>query len=233
DWPKRCADAIAREVNEFHDSHAELHRVQQGSQEWVSVTHGWEPDYESAEAIGERFSRHFPGRVKWVESEKNRRGQIAGSCMVEGAGEFQFQLTWRDSTVRPLDALGEDARASFANAAREVMDWAESRIQPILDTLKARLQEHYGAHYRGLYVFGSYAQPDAGILLPEDSDLDVAVLLTDMESSYAEIQATGAITTDLSLEHGLSISLVHLREADFREGRTNFTRVISEYARPA
>ncbi|MGH9351722.1 MAG: hypothetical protein ACRD2G_06130, partial [Terriglobia bacterium] len=42
DWPKRCADAIAREVNEFHDSHAELHRVQQGSQEWVSVTHGWE-----------------------------------------------------------------------------------------------------------------------------------------------------------------------------------------------
>ncbi len=94
------------------------------------------------------------------------------------------------------------------------------------------MEELYGDRFRGLYVFGSYARPDAGIELPEDSDLDVALILSEVESAYKEIDRFGQIVSDLSLEHGLVISLVPVREADFREGRTNFTRVISSYAIP-
>ena len=101
-----------------------------------------------------------------------------------------------------------------------------------LDTLNARLQPLYGERFKGLYVFGSYARPDAGIELSIDSDLDVALILSDFDSPFEERERYGDIVADLSLEHSLVISLVPLREADFREGHTNFTRVISAYAVP-
>ena len=43
-------------------------------------------------------------------------------------------------------------------------------IQPILQELKARLQEVYGERLKGLYLFGSYARGDA----TEDSDIDTS-----------------------------------------------------------
>ena len=117
-------------------------------------------------------------------------------------------------------------------ATQEVWKWAERRIQAILDALNERLRALYRERFRGLYVFGSYARPDTGIELPEDSDLDVALLLSDFENIYDERARFGDITYDLELEHGLAISVIPIREADFREGRTNFTRVISSYAIP-
>ncbi len=232
DWPKERAEAVAKEVEEFHRTHPELRPVRSGSSEWTSVSCGNEADYESAEVIANAFNKHFGGRVRWVESEKDNRGRISADCLVEGAGELNFKLSWKYSFILPTGTLEDDILHAFRQAGKEVMDWASSRIQPILATLKSKLKELYGDRFRGLYVFGSYAKPDAGIQLPEDSDLDVAVLLSEMESSYKEIEATSEIVSSLSLEHGLVISLVHLKEADFREGQTNFTRVISEYAIP-
>ena len=106
------------------------------------------------------------------------------------------------------------------------------RVRTVLDALHDRLRKLYGERFRGLYVFGSYARPDAGIELSEDSDLDVALLLSDFENPYDEIKRFGNITYDLSLEHALAISVIPIRESDYLEGRTNFTRVISEYAIP-
>ena len=74
--------------------------------------------------------------------------------------------------------------------------------------------------------------PDAGIDLGENSDLDVALILSDFDNLYDERKRIGDIVYDLSLEHVLVISVVPIREADFREGQTNFTRVISSYAIP-
>jgi uncharacterized protein len=232
DWPPAKAESIGRHVQEFQDAHPQLRPVPEYSKEWTSASRGREADYESAEAIGTRFSAPFDGEVAWVEAWKDRKGQITATCSVRGVGKFALELAWRSSSVQPLGSLGAEQYDAFRRASREVIAWAASRIQPVLDVLAKRLRELYGQRFRGLYVFGSYARPDAGVKLTEDSDLDVAVLLTDMQSSYAEIQATSGITTELSLEYGLAISLVHLREADFREGRTNFTRVISKYAIP-
>jgi predicted nucleotidyltransferase len=113
---------------------------------------------------------------------------------------------------------------------KEISRWAERRIRPVLESLHQRLKALYGERFRGLYVFGSYARPDAGIMLAEDSDLDVALLLSEFESPYSEIERFSEITADISLEHGLVISLVPIREDDFKAGKTNFIRVISEYA---
>jgi predicted nucleotidyltransferase len=232
DWPKQRAKALAQEVNKFCGARPELHPVQQGSREWASVSHGWEADYESAEAIGDRFNRCFQGRVNWVESEKDHRGRIAAECSVEEVGEFQFDLSWRSSSIQPLAALKAEQYDAFREAGRQIMEWAASRIQPILDALKAKLQELYGDRFRGLYVFGSYARPDAGIKLPIDSDLDVAVVLTDFEDRFVERDRVSDVVADLSLTNDIVISLIPIREADYNEGRTNFTRVISEYAVP-
>ncbi len=233
DWPQPQAKEIAGQVEQFHQAHPELRPVRQGSKEWVLVSHGWESDYKSAEAIATAFSKSYANRLKWVESEKDNRGQIAAGCSVEGAGEFLFQLYWKSSSIQPLGSLNEEDRNAFRIASTEVLNWAGSRIQPILDTLRQKLHEIYGDRFRGLYVFGSYARPDAGIELPADSDLDVALILKDFENPFEERTRLSDITADLSLEHAIVISLIPIREEDYREGKTNFTRVISKYAIPA
>jgi len=60
----------------------------------------------------------------------------------------------------------------------------------------------------------------------------VALILSDFDNVHEERERFGDFIYDLSLEHGLVISVMPILEADFREGRTNFTRVISSYAIP-
>lgn len=232
DWPEDLRKGLAEKIEGFHREHPELRRVGEATPEWQAVFRDWRTDPESVSVIAEAFSKYFRGRLEWVESEKDSRGRIGGHCSVEGGGQITLQLSWRDSTAIPLDPLSDSDLQAFRESAREVFDWASRRMRGILQTLHGKLQDLYGERFRGLYVFGSYARPDAGIELPESSDLDVALILSDFDNLYDERERFGDITYDLSLEHGLVISVVPIREDDFREGRTNFTRVISQYAVP-
>jgi predicted nucleotidyltransferase len=232
DWPEHLQKDLAERIDNFHRSHHELLPIAPGTPEWQAVYRDWRSDPESVSVIAEAFSKNFPERVRWVESERDSRGRIGGHCYVADAGEITLHLSWRDSTSVPLGSLSEADLAAFRVSIQEVFSWAASRIRPILDALHDKLQALYGERFRGLYVFGSYARPDAGIKLSEDSDLDIALILSDFDSIYDERKRFGDITYDLSLEHGLVISVVPIREADFREGRTNFTRGISQYAVP-
>ncbi len=144
--------------------------------------------------------------------------------------QISLQLSWKDSFAVPAGPLSERDTEAFVASTQEVYRWAEQRVRRILDTLHDKLRDLYEERFRGLYVFGSYARPDAGIELPQDSDLDVAVLLSDLDNPYDEIKHLSKVTSDLSHEHRPLVSVVPLREADYREGRTNFARVISEYA---
>lgn len=258
DWPNFLCSSMADRVKGFHEHYSDLIPVGEGTSQWQAVFRGWRADPESAAVVGQAFSRRFSDRVDWVKSYRDTRGRIAASCMVRdlvkipplqpdsvmsrifhelAAARLQtaacsLHLSWKDSVAVPPGTVAAEDYEAFQASVQEVFNWASSRIRPILDALHDRLKALYGERFRGLYVFGSYARPDAGIELPEDSDLDVALLLSDFESGYKEIDRFGEITSDLSLEHGLDISLVPVREADFREGRTNFARVISEYAIP-
>jgi predicted nucleotidyltransferase len=216
------------------------------------VFHGWRSDSDSASAIAKAFEKHFGNRVRWVESEVDARGRISARALIEGlrvapppppgaspslrasprisSSEVTLELYWKDSIVTPPGPFSVADDQAFYESVKEISYWAQRRIRPVLDTLRQRLKALYGERFRGLYVFGSYARPDAGIELPEDSDLDVALLLSDFESPYSEIERFGGITADISLEHGLVVSLVPIREDDFKAGKTNFIRAISEYA---
>jgi uncharacterized protein len=232
DWPRQEAESASRQVKEFQEANPKLRPVPKGSEEWTFVSRGLEADYESAKAIGDTFDRFFDGRIAWAESWRDRRGRITATCSAKGVGNFSLDLAWRSSSIQPLGSLKPEHYDAFRQASHEVMAWASNRIQPILDALKAKAMEVYGARFTGLYVYGSYARPDAGIKLPIDSDIDVALLLTDFEDGHEERSRVGDLVAKLSLDNDIVISLMPIREADYNEGRTNFTRVISEYAVP-
>ena len=232
DWPEDLSLKLKKVVDDLHETIPFLKPVPPDTKEWSSVIQGWRTDPESAKAIGEAFSASecFNGRVQWVFSRRDRRAKIAASCQVKDLRPISLDITWQGCLAIPADSLSAADRRSLAAAVERVTQWAGRRINTILEKLRVPLAAIYGERFRGLYVFGSYARPDAGSDLGENSDLDVALLLSDFENLHEERKRFSDIVYDLSLDYGLVISVVPIREVDFREGRTTFTQVISQYA---
>jgi predicted nucleotidyltransferase len=102
-------------------------------------------------------------------------------------------------------------------------------IASLLASLRERLERVYGPRLAGLYLYGSYARGDA----TERSDVDVVVVLDRVDSYWAEIERTSAVRSDLSLEHGVGVSLVYVPEGEWRAGNTPFLANVREEARAA
>jgi predicted nucleotidyltransferase len=234
DWPEDLSHKFEKVVDDLHGSVPFLTPVLPDTEEWNSIIQGWRSDPESAKAIGAAFSASdgFEGRVQWVFSRRDRRGKIAASCQIKDLGTIALDITWRGCVAIPSDSLSAADRAHLTAAVERISHWAGQRISTILEQLRVRLTALYGERFRGLYVFGSYARPDAGSDLGENSDLDVALILSEFDNVYDEGERFGDIVYDLTLQHGLVISVAPIREADYREGSTTFTRVISRYAVP-
>jgi len=240
DWPGDLRDRLGSQVAAFLRQHGGLQPLDKNSDDWQAVF-GGQTDGEAAAEIGKQLLTRFPdpGRDHWVMAERDGRGKVVAWSFTNGLGEILWHVSWRhvgaETSVRAEPAasrINSHDMQKLNAAIRGVHLWASSRIQPVLDTLREKLKTLYGDRFRGLYVYGSYARPDAGIKLPVDSDLDVALILSDFESPFAERERYSDFVADLSLEHDLVISVVPIREDDYKEGKTNFTRVISEYAIP-
>jgi len=91
------------------------------------------------------------------------------------------------------------------------------------------LSRLYGDRLRGVYLYGSYAR---GREDPE-SDLDVLIVLADFDRYGEELDRTSELMATLSLEHGIAVSRVFIRERDWREARTPFLANVKEEAVPA
>ncbi|HUK55292.1 MAG TPA: nucleotidyltransferase domain-containing protein [Nitrospiria bacterium] len=94
--------------------------------------------------------------------------------------------------------------------------------QEVLRKLKTSLAKIYGERLKGLYLYGSYARGEER----SGSDLDVAMILDQFERPWFEIQRTGQLVTDLSLECEITISLIPLRVSDWKEKQKSLVRNI-------
>ncbi len=97
-----------------------------------------------------------------------------------------------------------------------------ARIRKLMKELKEGLARIYGDQLKAVYLYGSYARGDART----DSDIDVMIVLNNYESYGKEIDQTGKLTSNLSLEYGISISRVLMKEMQWKSRDTPLLRNI-------
>lgn len=98
------------------------------------------------------------------------------------------------------------------------MPQIKSAIRPVLEELHQGLAKLYGPRLRGLILYGSYARGEE----KEGSDLDLVFILDDFDRPAIEIHRTGQLVSDLSLEYGVTIALIPVREADWKQKKSLF-----------
>ncbi|HLA88243.1 MAG TPA: nucleotidyltransferase domain-containing protein [Anaerolineales bacterium] len=103
------------------------------------------------------------------------------------------------------------------------------RIRKLMKELKEGLVRIYGDRLKGLYLYGSYARGEAR----SDSDIDVMIVLNNYESYGKEIDRTGELASSLSLEYGISISRVVMKETQWKNSDTPLLRNIRVDGVPA
>src|SRR5512139_2128708 len=103
------------------------------------------------------------------------------------------------------------------------------RIRKLLEELKEGLVRIYANRLKGVYVYGSYARGEER----DDSDIDVMIVLDNYQSYGREIDRTGELVSELSLEYSISISRVIMKETQWKESDTPLLRNIRMDGVPA
>lgn len=127
----------------------------------------------------------------------------------------------------PLQSTFDDVPQVRETSSRFVQP--KRVIQEILRQLRAGLERIYGEQLKGVYLFGSYARGEAD----RESDCDVLVVLRDFKRYAQEVDRTGELAADLSLQHGVTISTVLMREREWLHGDTPFLLNVRDEALPA
>ena len=102
-------------------------------------------------------------------------------------------------------------------------------LDELLGELKKELSLIYTDRLHRVYLFGSYARQEQD---PE-SDLDILIVLSDMDTYASEIKRTGEMVSRLSLKHGITISRKFIRETDWKTDDSPLLRNVREEAIPA
>ena len=84
----------------------------------------------------------------------------------------------------------------------------------------------YGPRLKGLYLFGSYARGRQD----SESDVDLLIVLDRVERYADEIDRTGPLISQLSLDAGVSLSRVIVSDAEWQAGATRFFATVREDA---
>jgi uncharacterized protein len=88
-------------------------------------------------------------------------------------------------------------------------------IKPILNELKKGLKQIYGTKFKKAYLFGSHARGD----YTEDSDIDVLIVLADFKKYGEELRRTSDLVGGLSLDHGVTVSVIFSRENEWNHDK--------------
>jgi len=91
-------------------------------------------------------------------------------------------------------------------------------IQDLLIELRTGVHQLYASRLKGVYLYGSYARGEQDA----ESDLDVLVVLDRVDHYCAEIDRSGYLASELSLEYDVSVSRVFLSADYWANGDTPF-----------
>jgi uncharacterized protein len=105
----------------------------------------------------------------------------------------------------------------------------ETKIQELLAKLCRGLEGLYGERLAGVYLFGSFACAEA---TPE-SDVDILIVLDEVMDYGQEIERTGYLISDLSLEYEVSLSRVFVSSSAWLHRDSPFLLKVREQARAA
>jgi predicted nucleotidyltransferase len=106
---------------------------------------------------------------------------------------------------------------------------SETKLKALLAKLRRGLEGLYGERLAGVYLFGSYARAEA---TPE-SDIDILVVLDEIADYGQEIEHTGHLFSDLSLDYDVSISRVFVSLVAWRHRDSPFLASVREQAKAA
>jgi predicted nucleotidyltransferase len=99
---------------------------------------------------------------------------------------------------------------------------SSKKIEPVLQLFKSRVSDLYGKKLRGIILYGSYARGMAGI----NSDIDLLVILSEMDSAFKEIETLNEIKYQIGLENDRFISTNPVTETSFDHSEIPFFRNI-------
>jgi hypothetical protein len=102
------------------------------------------------------------------------------------------------------------------------------KIRDVVVELEKGLRDLYGARFRGLLLYGSYARGTAW----EGSDVDLLLLLEGPMDPVREILAMEPVTWPLSLDSGLVLSVIPADIQAWKQGKGSFLETIRRYAIP-
>ncbi|MBM4250118.1 MAG: nucleotidyltransferase domain-containing protein [Euryarchaeota archaeon] len=118
------------------------------------------------------------------------------------------QLSWDDASERRISSGASKPLYS----ERSIDEAAMKDIGPALRRFKKGVRRIYGKRLRQVLLFGSWARKEAR----EDSDVDVAVVLSGPVRPGREIDRMIDLVTRVNLEHGVLMAVYPLSESDFR-----------------
>lgn len=99
-------------------------------------------------------------------------------------------------------------------------------LAEIIAELRKGLEGLYGARFRCLLLYGSYARGDQW----EGSDVDLLVLLDGLVDTGREILRLESIVWPLSLDHGIVLSVMPVSREAYEKGEASFLRIIRKDA---
>lgn len=86
-----------------------------------------------------------------------------------------------------------------------------TQLNPLLTEFRQALTQHYGDRLSRIILYGSQARNDTH----EDSDVDIVIVLSQMESAGDEILGLGDIQNQLCLKYDQLISILPVSESDY------------------
>ena len=106
--------------------------------------------------------------------------------------------------------------------ASRIMVTTRRQALEIAAAARAGLEKLYGERLRGVYLYGSAARDQ---LTP---DIDIAVILDKIDTTFDEHKRVSQLGADLSLDHDTVVLFFFATEADSQRGRFAIHRYIKE-----